>query len=374
MAKSEAGKKRNILLVDDRPENLLALEAVLSAPEYHLVSAQSGTEALKHLLDTDFSLILLDVCMPGLNGFETAALIRERPKNRNIPIIFITAVHKEEVDIEKGYAAGAIDYIIKPFNPEALKAKVAILSGQLNSIAASGTVESHSEKTQCQHGDPANQGVHQEHYRSLANTLSQILWIAPQSDGAIRFFNEYWYHYTGLTLEESEGWAWIKIVHDHDRPATSDGWAQAVLQQKEFLAECRLRRADGAYRWHLIRSIPQKDSEGRVLAWLGTATDIHDQKQAQERLLQGIKAMDRKRVEAEEKNRIKTEIASDVTHQLRSALNAILGYSALLSEGIYGPLIEYQTIPIERIQRNTSELLGLVDRLLDLFRMESDRP
>src|SRR5581483_9826203 len=121
--------RMNILLVDDHPENLLALEAVLDAPEYHLVRAQSGMEALRLLLQEEFSLILLDVCMPGLNGFETANLIRERPKSRNIPIIFITAVNKSDDDAARGYAAGALDYITKPFNPDALKTKVAVLAG-----------------------------------------------------------------------------------------------------------------------------------------------------------------------------------------------------------------------------------------------------
>lgn len=374
MAEKEAGQKLNILLVDDRPENLIALEAILNTPEYHLVRAQSGAEALKNLLVAEFSLILLDVCMPGLNGFETAALIRERPKTRSIPIIFITAVHKDEGDMKKGYEVGAIDYVIKPFNPDALRAKVAILSGLLSSTAASGSVERWPVEEQHQPGEPKNEIVHHEHYRSLANAIPQILWIAPRSDGAIRFFNQAWFSYTELTFEESEGWGWMRVVHPSDLAGASDGWAQAILQGKEFLTECRLKRVDGAYRWYLIRAIPEKDSEDRVLSWLGTSTDIHDQKQAQERLRLGIEAMDRKRAEMEEENRLKSEVVSDLSHQLRSSLNAILGYSALLSEGIYGPLIEYQTIPIERIQRNTSELLILVNRLLDLFRAESDMP
>lgn len=371
MAEKESGQKRNILLVDDHPENLLALEAILSAPEYHLVRAQSGTEALKYLLEKDFSLILLDVCMPGLNGFETAALIRERPKTRNIPIVFITAVHKDEEDMKKGYAAGAIDYVTKPFNPEALKAKVAILSGALSGPSAPAGAEGHpvKEPRETTREDPE---IHREHYRCLANAIPQILWIAPRPDGAIRFFNYSWYSYTGLTFEQSEGWNWMKVIHPSEVSGFSDGWAQAILHKKEYLTECQLKRADGAYRWHLIRVIPEKNSEGQILSWLGTSTDIHDQKQAQERLRQGIEAMDRKRAEMEEENRLNTEVVSDLSHQVRSLLNAVLGYSALLSEGIYGPLIEYQTIPIERIQRNTSELLVLVNRLLDLFKTESE--
>jgi len=113
-----------ILMVDDLQENLLALEAVLSSPDYHLVSARSGEEALKYILKHDFAVILLDVQMPGLNGFETAKLIKERKKSRHIPIIFITAISNDIKNIIQGYKVGAIDYIVKPFNPEALKSKV----------------------------------------------------------------------------------------------------------------------------------------------------------------------------------------------------------------------------------------------------------
>ncbi|WP_338787619.1 PAS domain S-box protein [Metabacillus sp. FJAT-53654] len=117
-------KKVNILMVDDHPENLLALEAVLISPNYHLVSANSGKEALKCMLKHDFAVILLDVQMPGLNGFETAKLIKAREKTRHIPIIFITAISQDMENVQQGYSVGAIDYIFKPFHPETLKQKI----------------------------------------------------------------------------------------------------------------------------------------------------------------------------------------------------------------------------------------------------------
>lgn len=116
----------NILLVDDRPANLLALEAVLEPLGQNLVTANSGVEALKRLLENDFAVILLDVQMPGLDGFETAALIKEREKSRHIPIIFVTAISTGQSQIFKGYTAGAVDYIAKPFEPEILKSKVTV--------------------------------------------------------------------------------------------------------------------------------------------------------------------------------------------------------------------------------------------------------
>ena len=116
----------SILMVDDHPENLLALEATLSYLNQKIVKASSGREALKLLLDQDFAVILLDVHMPGMDGFETAQLIRDREKSQNIPIIFLTAMHKGEGQVFKGYSLGAVDYILKPFEPEILKAKVSV--------------------------------------------------------------------------------------------------------------------------------------------------------------------------------------------------------------------------------------------------------
>lgn len=114
----------NILLVDDRPENLLALKTVLKNPDYHLVCADSGEEALKCILKQDFAVILIDVQMPGLNGFDTVKLIKKRKKTKHIPIIFITAINQTPKHVITGYSIGAVDYIFKPFDPNVLKMKV----------------------------------------------------------------------------------------------------------------------------------------------------------------------------------------------------------------------------------------------------------
>lgn len=118
--------KINILLVDDRPENLLALEATLHELDQNLVRAASGAEALRCLLQGDYAVILLDVQMPEMDGFETATLIRENDRFRHTPIIFLTAIGKSEPEIFKGYAVGAVDYVFKPFNPDILRAKVRV--------------------------------------------------------------------------------------------------------------------------------------------------------------------------------------------------------------------------------------------------------
>ena len=123
----ENDSRVNILLVDDEPANLLALEAVLESLGQNLVKAHSGEEVLRQLIQRDFAVILLDVLMPGMNGFETAALIRQRDQSRYSPIIFMTAMGNPETEMFQAYALGAIDYLVKPFIPAVLRSKVRVL-------------------------------------------------------------------------------------------------------------------------------------------------------------------------------------------------------------------------------------------------------
>lgn len=119
-------EKVKILLVDDREENLIALEAILSSLDQDLVRARSGEEALKALLTDEYAVILLDVVMPGMDGFETARDIKRRKRTRDVPIIFLTAVNSDPDYAFRGYQAGAVDFISKPFDPWVLRAKVSV--------------------------------------------------------------------------------------------------------------------------------------------------------------------------------------------------------------------------------------------------------
>jgi response regulator RpfG family c-di-GMP phosphodiesterase len=119
-------EKANILLVDDREENLVALEAILSSLDQNMIRARSGEEALRALLTNEFAVILLDIVMPGMDGFEIARAIKRRRKTREVPIIFLTAADADPDYAFRGYAAGAVDYISKPFDPWVLRTKVSV--------------------------------------------------------------------------------------------------------------------------------------------------------------------------------------------------------------------------------------------------------
>ncbi len=116
----------NILIVDDKPANLLALRKILAKPGLNIIEASSGNDALAMLLEHDFALILLDVQMPDMDGFETAEIMRGNEETKNIPIIFVTAISKEQKYVFEGYDKGAVDYLFKPLDPDILKSKVNI--------------------------------------------------------------------------------------------------------------------------------------------------------------------------------------------------------------------------------------------------------
>jgi len=118
--------RTKILIVDDRPENLLVLESLLDEPDIELIKADSGNEALRKILDHEFALVLLDVQMPDMDGYEVAELLRGNKKTRHVPIIFVTAKNKEDASIFKGYDSGAVDYLFKPLEPVILKSKVGV--------------------------------------------------------------------------------------------------------------------------------------------------------------------------------------------------------------------------------------------------------
>jgi CheY-like chemotaxis protein len=119
-------RQARILLVDDRIENLVALEAILSSLNQVLVSVRSGEQAVQALLAEEFAVVLLDIMMPGMDGFETAAQIKRHAKNRDVPIIFLTAAIERPDHTFRGYSAGAVDYLAKPFDPWVLQAKVSV--------------------------------------------------------------------------------------------------------------------------------------------------------------------------------------------------------------------------------------------------------
>jgi PAS domain S-box-containing protein len=267
----------NVLLVDDREENLVALQAILERLGHNLVLARSGDEALRALLHDDFAVILLDVQMPGLDGFETAELIKQRERTRHIPIIFLTAISKDEQHVFRGYSAGAVDYLFKPFAPEVLRSKVAVFIELWEKTERLREQEERLRRQEIAELERASEA----RYRTLAEAMPQLVWRAdPQ--GRATYYNERWFAYTGLDPAQAGGSDWQGVIHPDDLPTTLARWEHAAATGEEFEMEYRFRRADDTYRWHLGRAVPVRGLDGEIESWVGTATDIDDKRRAEE--------------------------------------------------------------------------------------------
>jgi PAS domain S-box-containing protein len=221
--------------------------------------------------------------------------------------------------------------------------------------------------------------------RSLAEAMPQMVWIT-RADGWTSYFSQRWMDYTGLTLEESLGRGWIKPFHPDDKQRAWDEWAHATETVGRYSLECRLRRADGDYRWWLIRGVPHRDASGEVSKWYGTCTDIHNLKVATE-ALQTVLDETERQVEArtaelaaantrlrdaveraDAANLAKSQFLSRMSHELRTPMNAVLGYAQLLDRKYKEPEIQEYAGAILRGGRH---LLKLIDELLDIGRVES---
>jgi PAS domain S-box-containing protein len=267
----------NVLLVDDKEENLVALEAILEPLGENLIRARSGEDALRQLLIRDVAVILLDVQMPGLDGFETAALIKQREKTRAVPIIFLTAISKDEAHVFRGYSTGAVDYMLKPFEPEILRSKVAVfveLHRKTEQLRQQAELLGRQELREARRESEAR-------YRALADAMPQIVWTADR-DGRATYYNRRFFEYTGLEPGAVDGSEWMQILHPHDLGRTMGLRKQTVATGEVFEVEYRFRDTDGVYRWHLGRAVPVRDSAGEIEFWVGTATDIDAQKRTQQ--------------------------------------------------------------------------------------------
>ncbi len=162
-------------------------------------------------------------------------------------------------------------------------------------------------------------------FQTFVNFLPTLAWES-DPDGWIFFYNQRWYDYTGTTPEQMEGWGWVSVHDPDDLPRMLKVYGTSLTTGEPWEDEFRLRRADGAFRWHLSRAMPIRDSHGRIIRWIGSNTDIHDQKLALLEREALLKAEQQLRRNAEKASREKDEFLAVVSHELRNPLNAVLGW------------------------------------------------
>ncbi|MDQ3133657.1 MAG: response regulator, partial [Acidobacteriota bacterium] len=420
-------QKINILMVDDNPANLLSLEAILQAPDRNLVRAASGNDALRYLLDCDVSVILLDVNMPGLDGLETAALIRNRERSRDIPIIFLTADRDGRRHVAKGYSLGAVDYILKPIEPDILRSKVAVFVELFRrreevkrqaELLREQNIELENANLQ-RLGRLVELGQELAAERDPSRVLEKFCHTARSIVGAEQCciaviegeqLCEFSHHSRGgprppETCAESQlpqvPQEIIDRLMSERRPlrldrgrATTDGEHQSFqsLAVASFLG-APIFLSEQVFGWMcLIDKFDAdefSDADERLVGTLATQVavayenarlyaeaqrharelrqEVAERKQAEEERARLLVLERAARAEAEAANRAKDEFLATISHELRTPLTAILGWIHLIRSDKLDDSMTGRAF--ETIERNARAQSQLIDDLLDVSRI-----
>jgi PAS domain S-box-containing protein len=377
-----------ILVVDDDPRNLIAVEEVLRSPGVQIVTADSGEAALRQVLQDDFAVILLDVQMPRLDGYEVASLIRNRPRSSRVPILFLTAFNKDDLHVFKGYSAGAVDYVFKPIEPLILKSKVDIfvdLYRKTEEIRRQAEQERRllmdnlrvrSEKLK------AEQALRrrEEHQSLVLQSLPIALYTASVQEDhrQLHFTNESIERITGFKpeafLERSDFWS--SRINADDRERVLDQ-LQKLEEQGAVNLEYRWRCADDVERHFLDQTVLMIDDEGRPREFFGMWFDITERKQMEQNLLHASK------LEAVGR------LTGGIAHDFNNMLSVVIGNLDLLKKTIQGNEkaerrvrmamesaqhcadLTYRLLTFSRrqaLQVSTIDVTGLMPSLLELMR------
>lgn len=274
-------EKVNILMVDDQPGKLLTYEAILAELGENLIPATSARQALEILMKTDVAVVLMDVSMPELDGFELADMIRRHPRFQKTAIIFISGVHLSESDAINGYRRGAVDYISVPVVPEVLRAKVSVFVDLHRKTRQLERLNNQLEQRVDDRTEELRQS--EEQFRTLANSIPQLAWMA-DPDGTAFWYNLRWCDFAGVSMETLRQTGWAYLRHPDHQERVEKGIEAAKQSGDPWEDTFPLRTRDADYRWFLCRAVPILDPRGKVARWFGTGTDITNQIAAEERI------------------------------------------------------------------------------------------
>jgi len=353
-----------ILIVDDRPENIFALKSILELNNFEVDSAQSGEEALHKILKTNYRLIILDVQMPDMDGFEVAEMILSYSKSKDTPIIFLSAISKEKKFIIKGYKAGAVDYITKPVDPDILLLKVA-------SICAMSEQKEELKKTQqvllqeieIRKKSQSELAAKNDELQSVLESIPQIAFTLNKA-GDVEYINKKWIDYIGN----------VKVFPElHlDNKGTCLSWKQYFKSGKEFSEEVKLKKINTEiYRHFILKIVPIAQNE-IITKWVGTFTDIEQQKSANELLEQKVEErtgeLSKKNEELVAFNYELQQVSWVLSHDLKEPVRKILTYANLIKDRYIGE--NEKSLPFfNRIIESSERVAGLINDLLDFSRV-----
>jgi signal transduction histidine kinase len=386
---NDSDRRASILIVDDKPEKLLSLQVVLEDLGQRIVCANSGREALRHLLTGEFAVILLDVNMPDMDGFEAAALIRQRPSLQHVPIIFITAFG-DEMHAARGYELGAVDYIHTPVIPEILRSKVSVFVDlyHMNAQVRRQSETLRRQATQLQKLAASSMAI------NSAVSIEQMLQIVADSardiigsDQCLALFGAN--AATPAVRPASAASFSDRLARWRDQELNLDTIASTVIAQTPSATRLSGRELREHPDWEIIRSLKIPSVEGGLLAapltdrsgknlglivLLGhaAATFISDNEAMLVQLAQIASIAIQNAIFAREReaNRLKDEFLATLSHELRTPLNAIVGWTQLLR---MEKLPDEATRGLDVIDRNVKAQTKLIEDLLDVSRITTGK-
>ncbi len=355
-----------ILIVDDKPENIFAIKSLLTRHQFEVDTAETGEEALKKVLDNQYSVIILDVQMPGMDGFEVADAISSFNKAKDTPIIFLSAVSTDKKFITKGYTSGGTDYVTKPFDADILLLKVKTFyklseqTRELKKIQASLQKEIElREKAQQEQAESMRE------LRAVMEALPQVAFTMDKL-GDIQYVNEKWYEYAVVKTSFPAPY--------RDDEYVLKNWKRAFENGKEFTSEIRIKKLkSNKYKYYLLRVTPVTEGEN-IIKWVGTFTDIHRQKTLNEllehRVKQRTKDLISKNIELANSNHELQQFAWVASHDLKEPLRKIQTFSYLVRDRFLEGNAD-ATLYIDRAIKSSRRMSDLIDNLLQYSRLSA---
>src|SRR3954447_1821698 len=370
IAEAIDSERPRVLLVDDDDRNLLAVQSILEDVG-EIIPARSGEEALRHLLKGEFAVILLDVYMPGMDGYETAQIIRNRDQTKGIPIVFLSAVNKETEHQLRGYSMGAVDYVFKPVDPVILRSKVAVF---VELFEKSKEVERKARHEQALLD--ANLRANAERLRAeqelrraeqrqavIIQSLPMVLYLEPYEavQRAPTYVSGDLAAICGFTLDQvqSQPEIWVERLHPDDRIRVLAA-LEARRKSGRSSIEYRWQCADGGYKHFLDQAVLLKDADGKPVEFAGTLTDISEQRSLESQLIQAQK-MD-----------AIGKLTGGIAHDFNNLLAAVIGGLGLLERR--ASLAEDQQRVLSMTRRAAEQGSELVRQLLAFARRQRLQP